>query len=647
MGLTTLPTKTADSLGIDVTDRPRPFERDPRYSKSAAEHNRLIEYVIALALDVGLEDGSTPGSIREALAAAGVLGGIDAKPAVRVATTEAITLASELEAGDTIDGVVLLEGDRVLAKDQDGGGAENGIYVVAAAGPPARAADLPVDAAAASAWVWINEGSQADQLWRCTNDRGSDVVGTDGLAFEKFPGCCDSFGTGTANQLELKPNETQSLTLDATGADPALVGHAPNTWVLGLNSAPLKSLRVAGGTLANPSMRPRDGHGVYSDALNTVGLAANGRSLVVDQTNAAVAGDSDNVLSSGRDAVRWTGVFTRGLDVGTPGTPALVVTSAGVLRTIAAGTPNAPAVAVRDETHGMLSPALNQTALTANGEEVIWDATTGTPALLPPNTGGADFGTASIRWGTIFANILSASTSAAIGTGGLSVQGNVSVLNNGNLTVEGKFIWPRPWDAKAGTTYTMEPVTDKGDKIAWNNASDVTITCDQAASGVQNGVRVELFNEGTGRLIFTPGTASVRVPPGFQAMSKGQYSKVYADYRSNSEVWLSGDLMPGGTRDLGTSTFSLDDADANRPCQWRGTSTGVNGTVDQGVAGQQVSVSLRGVGGSVTFVAGSGVTLLEEEGKTTTTNVVSSGKSVNVSLVWITGTIVALTGGLA
>jgi hypothetical protein len=56
---------------------------------------------------------------------------------VRLATTAAITLASQLESGDTIDGTVLATSDLVLVKNQTTA-SENGVYVVAASGPPTR-----------------------------------------------------------------------------------------------------------------------------------------------------------------------------------------------------------------------------------------------------------------------------------------------------------------------------------------------------------------------------------------------------------------------------------------------------------------------------------------------------------------------------
>ena len=66
--------------------------------------------------------------------------GLDVKQSARVATTAPINLASDLEAGDTIDGVTLVAGDRVLVKNQ-GTASENGIYVAVASGAASRSSD--------------------------------------------------------------------------------------------------------------------------------------------------------------------------------------------------------------------------------------------------------------------------------------------------------------------------------------------------------------------------------------------------------------------------------------------------------------------------------------------------------------------------
>lgn len=104
------------------------------------------------------------------------------KNAVRVATTVAGTLATSFEAGDTVDGVVLATGDRILVKDQ--AGAENGIYIVTPAGvPPARAPDMDEADEVVGAIVFVSEGTaNAGTLWITTNT-GAPVIDTDAITF--------------------------------------------------------------------------------------------------------------------------------------------------------------------------------------------------------------------------------------------------------------------------------------------------------------------------------------------------------------------------------------------------------------------------------------------------------------------------------
>lgn len=66
--------------------------------------------------------------------------GLQWKVPVRVATTTNGALASAYANGQSIDGVVLATGDRILLKDQTTA-AENGIYTVNASGAPTRAND--------------------------------------------------------------------------------------------------------------------------------------------------------------------------------------------------------------------------------------------------------------------------------------------------------------------------------------------------------------------------------------------------------------------------------------------------------------------------------------------------------------------------
>ena len=114
--------------------------------------------------------------------------GIDWKASVRAATTAAVTLASGLENGDTLDGVTLATGDRVLVKNQ-ATGSENGIYVVKASGAPDRSTDADTGAELTSNFaVFVEEGTvNADQGYTLTNN-GSITIGTTALTFTQFTG---------------------------------------------------------------------------------------------------------------------------------------------------------------------------------------------------------------------------------------------------------------------------------------------------------------------------------------------------------------------------------------------------------------------------------------------------------------------------
>jgi len=118
----------------------------------------------------------------------GVRSGLDVKQSVRVATTAALTLSSDLENGDTVDGVTLATGDRVLVKNQDTA-SENGIYVVKASGAPDRATDADSSAeVTAGMFTFVAEGTvNGDSGWvLTTND--TITLGTTGLVFAQFSG---------------------------------------------------------------------------------------------------------------------------------------------------------------------------------------------------------------------------------------------------------------------------------------------------------------------------------------------------------------------------------------------------------------------------------------------------------------------------
>ena len=112
--------------------------------------------------------------------------GLDFKDSVRVATTGNITIASDLNVGDSIDGITLADGDRVLVKDQSTA-SQNGIYTAGAS--PARATDADADAeVTAGLFVFVEEGTANSDNGYVLSTDGTITVGSTALTFTQFSG---------------------------------------------------------------------------------------------------------------------------------------------------------------------------------------------------------------------------------------------------------------------------------------------------------------------------------------------------------------------------------------------------------------------------------------------------------------------------
>ena len=102
--------------------------------------------------------------------------GLDVKNSVRVTTTANINLTNT----QTIDGVDLVAGNRVLVKNQTTA-SQNGIYKVAS-GNWSRTTDMATGSFAASAFTFVEEGTvNADNGFICTTNScrgGVQQIGT-------------------------------------------------------------------------------------------------------------------------------------------------------------------------------------------------------------------------------------------------------------------------------------------------------------------------------------------------------------------------------------------------------------------------------------------------------------------------------------
>lgn len=194
------------------------------------------------------------------------LQGLKPKEAVRAATTAAGTLSTDFANGQTVDGVTLATGDRILIKDQ-ASASENGIYTVNASGAPTRATDFdsvsPIDEIN-GAFVPVQEGTaNAGKLFVQTGTVAtidtdavnfvffnsiSNLVGGDGITVSGANLSVDQDGEGlqfVTGQLSLELDGS-TLSKSATGLKVATSGITNNEVATGIDAA-----KLADGTVSN------------------------------------------------------------------------------------------------------------------------------------------------------------------------------------------------------------------------------------------------------------------------------------------------------------------------------------------------------------------------------------------------------------
>ena len=141
--------------------------------------------ITGLADGTAATDAATKGQLDAAVQ------GFAWKSAVRAASTANLTLSGT----QTVDGVSLIAGDRVLVKDQSTGSA-NGVYVVAA-GAWSRATDADTAAEVYSMAMFVQEGTtNGNKQFVCTTDNPI-TLGTTSLVFAQVgSGTTYTGGTG-------------------------------------------------------------------------------------------------------------------------------------------------------------------------------------------------------------------------------------------------------------------------------------------------------------------------------------------------------------------------------------------------------------------------------------------------------------------
>lgn len=254
---------------------------------------RLDEFAAATS-PITVANGTTSGHAvnkgqLDAVAASAATG-TSIKDPVRAATTANITLS----AAQTIDGVSVVAGNRVLVKDQSTG-ANNGIYVVAA-GAWSRATDMDATGEVLpGTLVYVTEGTaNGDKQFALTSDAAI-TVGTTAQTWGQITGSGTSYSGGaglvlSGSTFDVGAGTGISVAADAVSIDTTVVARKVSGIVPATTSAPFT---VSGATVtvnhALSSFSPRVTVRYYTSpgSGNT-----QGQIVEVDE----VASDANNVV---------------------------------------------------------------------------------------------------------------------------------------------------------------------------------------------------------------------------------------------------------------------------------------------------------------------------------------------------------------
>ena len=131
-----------------------------------------------------------------------LVAGLQTRAVTRVATTGNVDLSADLQNGDTIDGITLATGNKVLVKSQTDA-TENGIYDVVASGTANRNSSYNTVEELAGQLVIVQEGStNADKFFLCTTDNSGTIGSVDIVFTVVVP----------SNQGDVTLNGVQTLT---------------------------------------------------------------------------------------------------------------------------------------------------------------------------------------------------------------------------------------------------------------------------------------------------------------------------------------------------------------------------------------------------------------------------------------------------
>jgi hypothetical protein len=430
------------------------------------------------------------------------------------ATTSNIDLSTDLQAGDVIDGVTLVAGNRVLVKNQSTT-SQNGIYTAVTSGVAVRATDFDTSSEIQGGdFVFVTGGTSNDNTGWVQVEKVT-TVGTDPIVFVQFSGAGTyTAGNGltlTGNSFSINTGITADLTTTQTFTNKTLTSPViTNPTVSGLylsdNNIVVEGTNDIHETTLTFTDPTQDNTITFKNATGTVAFTSDVTSAI-DSFGGAVTGGTGITASYASTSDILTITNT---DLGS---------SQNIFKNIAVGSDT------------IVADSNNDTFSVTSGTGITLSANTTSDTLTITNsgvtslTGTADQITASASTGSVTLSLPQSIASTSSPTfAGLSV--GTGSLTAGSVTLA---------DALLGTATTSVTTTSATVVDTWS-----TTTYDTAKYIVQmkNGNDIEAIEV----LVTVDGNNNV-------------YITEYADLISNAQLGtIDADYLSGNARLLVTST---------------------------------------------------------------------------------------------
>jgi len=368
--------------------------------------------------------------------------GLHVHASVKAATTSNIDLSTDLEAGDVIDGVTLVAGDRVLVKNQSTT-SQNGIYVASTSGAAVRASDYntageidPGD------FFFVTGGTTYDNTgWVQTAT--VTTLGTDPIEFTQFSGAGTYLaGNGltlTGNTFSINTGVTVDLNTAQTLTNKTLTSPVLNTpsisgpLVLG-NNIVVEGTDDTHETTLTFTDPTQDNTITFKNASGTVAFTSDIESAVDGFGNAVTGGtgisasyaSTSNILTiTNTDTGSAQNIF-KTIAVGSDN---IVADSNNDTLSVTSGT--GISLSANTSTDTLTITNSGVTDLTGTANQITVSASTGSVTLSLPqsiaSTSSPTFASLSVGSGSLTAGSVTL-TDALIGTATTSISGTSATV---------------------------------------------------------------------------------------------------------------------------------------------------------------------------------------------------------------------------